>query len=242
MPLRIACDLDGTLADMESALEAEAERLFGPGIDLRSSLRGRPEGPTSTESPDPTASTPGIRPPVASASGGTRLSDRQQRQLWAHVREVENFWESLREVEPGAVARLAHAAAEQNWEMLFITTRPSSAGDTTQLQSQRWLQAHGFELPSVYVVSGSRGRIASALTLDAVLDDRPENCLDVATDSTAKPYLVWRDTPDSVPNGAARLGIHVVFSIAEAIERLELGSDTAPQPGFLNRLRGSLGI
>lgn len=241
MPLRLACDLDGTLADMDSALETEAERLFGPGIDLRSSLRGRPEGPTSTESPDPTASSPGMRSPAAPANGGTRLSDRQQRQLWAHVRDIENFWESLGEVEPGAVVRLAHAAAERNWEVLFITTRPSSAGDTTQLQSQRWLQAHGFELPSVCVVSGSRGRLAAALTLDAVIDDRPENCLDVATDSSAKPYLVWRDTPDSVPNGAARLGIHVVFSIAEALERLESPPDTA-QPGFLNRLRGSLGI
>jgi hypothetical protein len=240
MSLRIACDLDGTLADMESALEVEAERLFGPGVDLRGSLRGRPDGPLSAESPDPTASSPGMRP-VLPASNGTRLSDRQQRQLWARVRGIENFWGSLNEIEPGAVARVAQAAANHGWDVLFITTRPSCAGETTQIQSQRWLQAHGFELPSVYVVSGSRGRIAGALGLDVVLDDRPENCLDVATDSNAKPFLVWRDTPESVPHGASRLGIKVVYSIAEALSYLETPR-AAGTRGFIGRVRATLGV
>jgi len=240
MSLRIACDLDGTLADMESALEAEARRLFGPDVDLRGSLRSRPEGPAGTESPDPTASTPGMRP-VLPARSGARLSDRQQRQLWARVRSIENFWTSLKEVEPGAVARLAHAAAAHGWDVLFITTRPTGAGETTQIQSQRWLQAHGFELPSVYVVTGSRGKVASALALDAVLDDRPENCLDVATDSNAKPFLVWRDAPESVPQGASRLGVKVVFSIADALQHLEAPRGTGPR-GLVGRLKGALGI
>ena len=34
MTLRIACDLDGTVADMDAALQREARRLFGPDIDL----------------------------------------------------------------------------------------------------------------------------------------------------------------------------------------------------------------
>lgn len=240
MSLRVACDLDGTLADMESALEAEARRLFGPGVDLRGSLRGRPEGPASIETPDPTATSPGIRP-VLPAGTGTRLSDRQQRQLWATVRGIENFWASLKEIEPGAVAMLAEAASRGGWDVLFITTRPSSAGDTTQLQSQRWLEAHGFELPSVYVVSGSRGRIAAALGLDAVLDDRPENCLDVATDSSARPLLVWRGSEESVPPGASRLGVKVVFSIAEAVQLLQRPKALANR-GFMHRLRSTLGV
>jgi hypothetical protein len=224
---------------MEAALQEEARRMFGPDVDLRASLRGRAEGAASAESPDPTASSPGIRPPLAPGAG-TRLSVRQQRQLWSRVRDIENFWMTLREIEPGAVARLAATAAARGWDVLFITTRPSSAGDTTQLQSQRWLQAHGFALPSVYVVTGSRGRVASALTLDAVIDDRPENCLDVATDSKATPLLVWRDTPATAPPGAERLGIRVVYSIAEAIEYLETPSPAEP-PGFVQRLRGMLG-
>jgi hypothetical protein len=243
MSLRIACDLDGTLADMDAALQAEAERLFGDGVDLRASLRIRAEGQTNAEAPDPSAAAPGLRPSGASGNPeGTRLTIRQQRQLWAHVRQIENFWASLKEVEPGAVARLSEVAATHGWEVLFITTRPPSAGDTTQVQSQRWLEANGFALPSVYVVSGSRGRIAAALTLDAVIDDRPENCLDVATDSEARPILVWRDGPRSAPTGAARLGIDVVFSIADALSLLEAW-DPSPEPrGIVDRVKNALGI
>ena len=210
---------------MDSALQEEAERLFGPGV----------------ESPDPAGAAPGGGPSPVSAAPMMRLSDRQQRRLWARVREIENFWYSLREIEPGAVARLAAAAAAHEWDVLFITTRPSCAGATTQLQSQRWLQEHGFELPSVYVVSGSRGRIATALTLDAVIDDRAENCLDVATDSNATPILVWRDAPDAVPPGAPRLGIKVVYSIAEALQHLESADDGSNRPGIMGRLRAMLG-
>ena len=242
MSLRIAFDLDGTLADMDAALQAEAEKLFGPEVDLRATLRGRTEGSPSSESPDPTAAMPGMRSTALAASGGIRLSTRQQRHLWARVRDIENFWFSLKEVEPGIVRRLAEVAAANEWEVLFITTRPSSAGQTTQLQSQRWLAANGFALPSVYVVQGSRGRIASALTLDAVIDDRPENCLDVATDSSARPFLVWRDTPESVPSGAARLGIDVVFSVADALTQLESWRPHGDQQGFLHRVKATLGI
>ena len=241
--LRIAVDLDGTLADMDAALEAEAGRLFEAAVDLRASLRSRPEGAPGVETPDPTATSPGMRPAMPPPDPARpRLSDRQLRQLWARVREIQNFWESLREIEPGAVARLAHAAAAARWEVLFITTRPPSAGDTTQVQSQRWLEAHGFERPSVFVVSGSRGQIASALTLDAVIDDRPENCLDVATDSRATPILVWRDTPAAVPPGATRLGITVVYSIGEAVQRLEAGTGEPRGHGFVGRLRSTLGV
>src|SRR3712207_8600177 len=89
--LRIAVDLDGTLADMDAALQAEAERLFGPGVDAR--------------------------PPVAPPAG-TRLTDRQQRQLWGRVHEIENFWEGLAEIEPGAVRSEEHTSELQSRQYL----------------------------------------------------------------------------------------------------------------------------
>ena len=36
-----------------------------------------------------------------------------------------------------------------------------------------WLRKHGFEYPALFVVSTSRGKIASSLELDVVVDDRP---------------------------------------------------------------------
>src|SRR5262249_13897754 len=131
-------------------------------------------------------------PAVSAPLNGRPLSARELRRLWQHVAGIDNFWMSLGEVEPGAVARLSALAAQHRWDIIFLTQRPSSAGETTQVQSQRWLKAHGFDLPSVMVMRGSRGRVASALSLDVVLDDRPENCLDVIADSKAKPFLIWR--------------------------------------------------
>jgi hypothetical protein len=215
MSLRLACDLDGTLADMDSALVREAERLFGAGVVLR-----------------------------AEAEDGQRvLTPAQTRQLWDHVRTVENFWTTLQEIEPGAVARLAALRTLHGWDVIFVTQRPSADGETTQLQSQRWLEAHGFELPSVFVMNGSRGKLADVLSLDAVIDDRPENALDVATESKAKSILVWRGPRDAAPAAAERLGIHTVYSFAEAIDLLEqMTAKPAGPQRFLDRVRAAIGL
>ena len=208
MPLRIACDLDGTLADMGAALQREAGRLFG-----------------------------------ADAGDFQRRTGNQLRRLWEHVGEVETFWLSLPEIEPGGVARLAVLAALHRWEVLFLTQRPATAGETAQIQTQRWLEAHGFELPSVYVMEGSRGKLAAALGIDAVIDDRAENCVDVATESKARAFLVWREDPASVPSGAARLGIETVFSTADALDRLEQMTLRRQKPdGVVERVRAAIGL
>jgi hypothetical protein len=158
--------------------------------------------------------------------------------VWDAARRTENFWETLPEIEPGIVARLGSLARGRGWEVIFLTQRPPSDGDTTQRQSQRWLAAHGFELPSVFVVSGSRGKVAAALGLDAVVDDRAENCLDVKVDSQARAVLVERGGNRDVPANAARLGIEAVGSIGELLDRLERSRHDGPS--FLGRIKQML--
>ena len=51
-------------------------------------------------------------------------------------------------------------------EVFFITQRPATVGQTVQRQTQYWLRQQGFDLPSVLVISGSRGAAAGALRLD----------------------------------------------------------------------------
>ncbi len=163
--------------------------------------------------------------------------------MWKHALAIENFWTTLEEVEPGAVARLAAVASARNWEVIFLTRRSQTAGASAQVQSQRWLVAHGFALPSVYVIHGSRGKVADALALDAMLDDHPDNCLDVATYSSARPFLLWRDTPASAPTELARVDIDTVFSVAEAIERFERFAPRTDKPeGLVGRLRAAIGL
>ena len=245
MSLRLACDLDGTVADMDAALQREAQRLFGPDVDLHAASAPLLESAEDVERELSSESADGSVAALPSEASVNRpLTRGELRQLWAHVGRIENFWCSLGEIEPGALARLAALAARHRWDVIFVTQRPSSAGDTTQRQSQRWLQTHGFEMPSVFV-NGSRGLVAHALSLDAVLDDRPENCLDVVTDSKATPFLVWRHRREALPPMIASTRIQTVFSMSEALDRLEqLTSERQHQRKgtFLSRVRNAVGL
>lgn len=252
MPLRIAFDLDGVLADMEGELVRQADALFGEVVTRRLQERvaeARSAAPPSQDAapkPRPARAADAAAPDAienAPALVRLRMTTRQQRRLWNHVESIENFWESLQEVEPGAIARLYELAAARRWEIIFLTRRPESAGSTAQMQTQRWLESRGFRLPSVYVVQGSRGRIAAALGLDFVIDDRPENCLDVVVDSTARAILVWREDARQLPAAARRLGIGVVNSVAECLDILtQVDVPAAEQSGVMRRVMRLLGL
>jgi hypothetical protein len=235
MALRIGFDLDGVFADMEAAIAREAERLFG------SAPRQAPEQPRSTSIPDATADEPAKNAPLRHE---LPLTERQRRQLWRHIRGIDNFWESLEEIEPGTVGRLARMADSRRWEIMFLTRRPTTAGLPAQVQSQRWLQKMGFPLPSVYVVTTSRGLVATALTLDIVVDDTPENCVDVASDSKARTIAVFRNREKVPPPVLDRMGIHLVRSTAECLDLLVDIDATLAQPpaGRLERVMRALGL
>ena len=236
MALRVAFDLDGTIADMEGALQREAERLFGPNVLLRPAGSDHLDAPPSVDAVrDDTTKV------VSPAEPKQVLAGRQLRQLWEHVVGIENFWTTLKEIEWGSVARIAAMRNAHKLEVMFLTQRPDTEGEITQLQTQRWLEAHGFELPSVFVLRGSRGLAASALQMDVVVDDRPENCLEVATESKARPLLVWRDPIEFVPSGATRLGIEVVPSLDEALRHIEGMISSAQKSTFVSRLRNVIG-
>jgi hypothetical protein len=223
--LRVAVDLDGTLADLSAAMHAVARREL-PDVG----------GPVVPPVPPADPDEPVDRPTLNQLS----LTSAQLDELWTIVLKIRNFWTTLEEMEPGAVAYLAAIAAERRWDVLFVTTRPASAGDTTQVQSQRWLETHGFPRPSVYVVKGSRGKLAEALQLDAVIDDRPENCLDVVMESTARAILVWPENPGDLPPGAVRHSVTVVPSITAALDTL-LEFDRARTGGVSRSIRRLFG-
>jgi uncharacterized HAD superfamily protein len=237
MPLRVGFDLDGTVADMYFALRREAIAIFGDEVLRKAEPQStRPQDADTTEKaaehkvdPDDTV------------LHELHLTARQQSQLWDHVKKVENFWTTLPELEPGIISRIARAAAERRWEVIFLTTRPATEGELVQLQSQRWLEAHGFQFPSVFVVHRSRGKIADALHLDAFVDDRPENCLDIAVESKAKVILVWHGHLKDVPAGAKRLGVRPVTTIREALGLLEQLDDIRRSPGLMRSIKRAFG-
>ena len=239
MPLRIGFDLDGTLADMEGELIRQAEILFGESMARRVEPRSAPaEINPAFAGGAPAEPAADNEPPLLKL----KLTKRQQGRLWEHVESIENFWQTLGECEPGIVERLGRLASERRWEIIFLTKRPEGAGATAQLQTQLWLESRGFHLPSVYVVQGSRGRIAAALGLDVVVDDRPENCLDVAVECQARAILIWRDGAGQLPAAAQRLGIGVVKTVADCLDILTQLDSSREQPGMLSRVKRLLGL
>jgi hypothetical protein len=232
--MRLSFDLDGVLADLGPALRREAERLF-PEVAR-----------TPANAPTPEAGSPGEAEPADDSLPTVRvpwLTSRQHRTLWKEVSRIDNFWETLDETEEGIVARLWSLARERRWEVLFVTSRPVSAGDTVQVQTQRWLARHGFELPSVMVVHGNRGAIAASLDLDVHVDDRPEHCLNVAIESRARAILVWKDRDATVPVNARRFKIGTVTSVGECLTMLaEADRSGRSVPGMLGRLLELLGL
>ena len=194
MTLRIGFDVDGVLADMAASVGREAAEVLG--------------APSQDKPGDPTT------------DGARRLTRSEQRDVWRRMRRIDNVWESLDEIEHGIVARLWALAQERRWEVVFLTSRPDATGHAVQLQTQRWLQRHGFLMPSAFVVRSSRGRIAAALGLDVVIDDRPENCLDVIADSSAAAFLILRSNDERIAASARSLGIRVLNSLAECLDVL----------------------
>ncbi|HYB97082.1 MAG TPA: hypothetical protein VEC39_19070 [Vicinamibacterales bacterium] len=250
MPLRVGFDLDGTVADMYVALRREAITLFGEDVIRKAEVRSsEPQEAVRKGGANDGVEQSGEKPPArpeddqstTMAMHELHLTARQQAQLWDHVKTVENFWTTLPELEPGIIARIARNVTQRRWEIIFLTTRPPTRGDLVQIQSQRWLEAHGFQYPSVYVVQRSRGRIADALALDAFVDDRPENCLDIAVESKAKVILVWHGDPAEVPSGAKRLGVQPVPTITEAVNLLERLDDVRNQPTLMRSIKRAFG-
>lgn len=244
--MRLAFDLDGVLADLESALQREANRLFSEGtLASGATDDGRkqqiPDGGRSLlpqSDADATEPAPAADGESVSAVALPSLTPRQNAILWREVRGITNFWETLGEVEEGATRRLASLARERRWDVVFLTSRPSTDGDTVQVQTQRWLEQKGFPLPSTLVVDGSRGKIASALELDVVVDDRPENCLDVVAESQARAILIWPGGESTVPANARRLQIGCVSGARACLDLLaEAEPSGQPKTGLAARLR-----
>lgn len=131
-----------------------------------------------------------------------------------------DFWESLDELEPGMVKQLAEIAAAEGWEVFFLTRRPETGGAPAQIQTERWLERHGFARPCVHIVRGSRGKMVSALGIDLLIDDTLENCLDVALESKAASILIWSGDPSHARKSLRGMNVDIAVSLGDVLERM----------------------
>lgn len=249
--LRIAFDMDGTLADLSTSFHEVEDRLFGPYEAEHT--QPQPEAREEEQELEEKAAQGGDG--VTTPSGGidaaavarerlaqARAMRRHNDIIWQSIESTPDFWTTLKPMDDGLVRRLWEISQKHRWEVFFITQRPATAGDSVQRQTQRWLVEHGFELPSVIPLSGSRGKACQALKIDFLVDDTPKNCVDVISDSNARAILLTAGVDDFTENGARRLGIVTVKTAADAIDVLEQATVAKANPTFFARFLQKMGI
>ena len=245
VPLRIAFDMDGTLADLSSAYAEIEERLFGavddeakhPAPEAREQEQQDEAGAAAAaaEAENELERREDYRRMVA------RMTTRHRDRVWRTIEATPNFWTTLKPLEKGAVKRLYQLTGELNWEVFFITQRPVTAGGTVQWQTHKWLVEQGFNTPSVIPLSGGRGKAAAALRLDYLIDDTPQNCVDVLSDSSTRAILLVDPDDPLAESSARRLGIGVSHSVHEVLELLVQATSARANPTLFEKLRKIVG-
>jgi hypothetical protein len=201
--LRLGFDLDGVVADFRTAFLQVASELLG------------------AES---------IQKPGSSMPDLDAVSPDHAKRVWKAITSTSNWWVGLTPYEPLQIARLYQLARRFRWEVSFLTTRVPTAGDSVQVQSQAWLERHGYYMPAVFTVPGSRGEIANGLRLDLVIDDQLLNCLEIVGASQTKAILILQHKPDAaLEQQATDRGIGVVHRLEEAIDVLLKVQDLLPK-------------
>ena len=176
----------------------------------------------------------------APATAAAVAPDHRDR-VWRAIEDTPDFWTTLKPLEEGAIARLYELTVELNWEVFFITQRPATAGATVQLQTQRWLIEHGFPTPSVIPLSGARGKCAAALHLDYLIDDMPQNCVDVLSESSTRSILLVDADDPIADTSARRLGIGTARSVHEVLDLLVQATEARANPSLFEKLRKMVG-
>jgi 5'(3')-deoxyribonucleotidase len=236
IPLRIAFDMDGTLADLSSAYAELEQRLFGgDGEHERPAPEGREVEQRSDE-----GGTPPQRPP-ADRRTAPRYSTQHRDRVWREIEGTPNFWTTLKPIDDRAVKRLYQLTGDHNWEVFFITQRPATLGGTVQWQTHKWLVDHGFLTPSVIPLSGGRGKAASALRLDYLVDDTPQNCVDVLSDSSTRAILLVDSDDPLAASSARRLGIGTALNINDVLDLLVQATAARANPSLFEKLRKLVG-
>lgn len=125
------------------------------------------------------------RPPLGTAPidwdwSNCQVSKEEMGRAWKESEKIENLWlnlEPLPSFDEETIALLLSIVMRH--DVYFVTNRYETPGMSAMKQTKAWFYHHAsMDSPNV-VLAKEKGPMATVLQLDAFIDDRPKNCLDV---------------------------------------------------------------
>lgn len=172
--LKIGLDLDGVLAAFSPKFVEMANEMFGYSLKAENQTEW-----------DHTC---------------LGLSKKEEDAVWEVINTTPNWW--YHELPALPETNLITEVARRH-TVYFITNRnQTKVGMSIEEQSAHWVRRN-FWIPNpTVIVTKQKGKVADALLLDYFIDDKLENCLDVAKHSNTTVYL--HDAPYNSDNRGHR--------------------------------------
>lgn len=148
--LKLGVDVDGVVANFNAAYRKVCQELFGGTYDEE---------------------------PTCWGYGNWGLTAEQHSWAWQKIKSTLDFYAWLEPLECMRGFNMERFA--DSHDLFFITTRPATAGASITKQTAFWLQSF-LRVPfQTVLVTKNKGEYARVLKLDAFIDDKPENLVDV---------------------------------------------------------------
>lgn len=120
-----------------------------------------------------------------------QVTNSEMKEAWVKAAGTNNLWAKLERL-PSFDADTVHLlyVASQRHDVFFVTNRFDTPGASAMKQTKYWFFHNAYiQAPNV-LLAKDKGPMATVLQLDAFIDDKPQNCLDVlAARPTAQVYL-----------------------------------------------------
>src|SRR5207244_12483113 len=97
-------------------------------------------------------------------------------------------------------------------------------------------------VPARRLITGPPRAAGAARRLYYHNDDSPKNCVDVKSESPAKPILIAEPGDETTAASAKKLGIGIARTVGDCLDLLERASVSRAQPTLLTRVARLVGL
>lgn len=133
------------------------------------------------------------------------VTPSEQKEAWVKAAQTKNLWAELEALPSFDVetVRLLHAVNILH-DVFFVTNRFETPGPSPMKQTKYWFYNHANIIAPNVLIAKDKGPMASVLQLDAFIDDKPQNCIDVL-EARSKAMVYLMDSSHNQTFNSARI-------------------------------------